>query len=347
MTDNFFVRELTHADKKAYEVFTSSQPNALLYHSLPYLEMVSQLAGGDQNTLLAFDSQKNLCGVLPLLSRTASLGTIYNSLPYYGSIGGTLASSKRAEHALFDAYNGLITSSNAAAATLVSNPLLPMPNKSRIAHNITDFRIGQFSTIAHDTDHAEKIMQSCHHKTRNMIRKGTKSGFSISEENNNIDFLEKTHRENMRALNGKAKTQEFFNSIKQYFCPRDDFQIIVARNNNEPVAAILVFYFLDTVEYYMPVCLESYRDKQPISFLIYEIMKEASQRGYKRWNWGGTWPSQEGVHRFKKRWGTEDVNYYYYTQVNNKDIFSSLKEDLIEQYTDFFVLPYQHLSISR
>ena len=31
-------------------------------------------------------------------------------------------------------------------------------------------------------------------------------------------------------------------------------------------------------------------------------MASAAKRGMTRWNWGGTWLSQDGVYRFKKGW---------------------------------------------
>ena len=186
-------------------------------------------------------------------------------------------------------------------------------------------------------------MQSFHCKTRNMIRKAIKSGFLVNEENENINFVEDIHRQNMRAVGGRAKAREFFSSFQKYFSGGSDFKIWVARHENIPVAALLLFYFRDTVEYYMPVTKESFRDRQPLSLLIFEAMKDASQRGLKMWNWGGTWMTQTGVHRFKKRWGTENRSYTYFVQLNNEEMTRSSREVLLEQYPDFFVLPFGHL----
>ena len=80
-----------------------------------------------------------------------------------------------------------------------------------------------------------------------------------------------------------------------------------------------------------------------MALLIHEAMKDAAVRGYQYWNWGGTWLTQSGVYDFKKKWGTKDYPYYYYTQVNNEKILYLRKEDLLETFPGFFVVPFNQL----
>ena len=96
---------------------------------------------------------------------------------------------------------------------------------------------------------------------------------------------------------------------------------------------------------YTPVIVEEHREKQPLSLLIFEAMKDASKEGYKLWNWGGTWLTQDGVYRFKSRWGTKDINYYYYTKINSERIYHCSKEELLNEYNDVFVIPFSHLKV--
>ena len=45
--------------------------------------------------------------------------------------------------------------------------------------------------------------------------------------------------------------------------------------------------------------------------------------GGKAWfNFGGTWLTQEGVHRFKRKWGARAVSYRYFTQVNDRSLLA-------------------------
>ena len=50
----------------------------------------------------------------------------------------------------------------------------------------------------------------------------------------------------------------------------------------------------------MPVVNSEARSLQPTSAIIYFAMNDTRERGFKLWNWGGTWASQDGVYKFKK-----------------------------------------------
>jgi lipid II:glycine glycyltransferase (peptidoglycan interpeptide bridge formation enzyme) len=119
--------------------------------------------------------------------------------------------------------------------------------------------------------------------------------------------------------------------------------VYVGYVDNRPVAALLLFYFNKTVEYFTPVVREEFRSLQPTSLIIYEAMKDAIRDSYDKWNWGGTWLSQGSVYDFKKRWGAAEKRYYYYTRVYNKEIIGTDKETLIKSYPNFFLLPFNQL----
>jgi len=93
----------------------------------------------------------------------------------------------------------------------------------------------------------------------------------------------------------------------------------------------------------MPVIKAEHRSSQPLSLIIYEAMLEAAEQGYKYWNWGGTWKSQDGVYRFKKRWNTQDKPYYYFTKVMNSELIALPRETIEEEYAGFYVLPFNSL----
>lgn len=328
----------------AYECFVEAHPDAMLYHSLPYLRMLKSLLHDEPQAFLCFDDAGQLEGVLPFFRHEGAHGPVYNSLPYYGSNGGVLAKSERTSAILLDAWNAM--TSDAGAATLVSNPIAENDFREKIAHTLTDHRIGQFSDIAHLENHPEKLLESFHYKTRNMVRKSQKQGFAVSIENGNSDFLRRIHQENMQTIGGRPKSDDFFASFPVCFEPDSQYRIWIARHEGEPVAALLLFYFRDMVEYYTPVIKAEWRDRQPLSLLIYEAMCDASRRGYRLWNWGGTWATQDGVYLFKKRWGARERNYTYFIRVNNALLYEQSRETLLAEYPDYFVLPFNRLKES-
>ncbi len=337
------IRRFAGADGQAYASYVEHHEHAMLYHSLPYVQLIAGLTTSRNDTLLSFDADGRLNGVLPVLSKDGPIGRVINSLPYYGSHGGPLASTAEAEAALVGAYNELACSQDVAAATMVGNPMAGPGPRTNVAHTLTDYRIGQFTTLDYERNHADALMASFHHKTRNMVRKSRKGGMSVAVENGMVEFLRDVHQQNIRAIGGLPKTDEFFDTFPRRFQPDRDFKIWVARDRGEPVAAMLLFYFRQTVEYFTPAVIEAARTKQPLTLLIFEGMVDASQREYKAWNWGGTWATQDGLYLFKARWGTRDINYTYFVQINNSAVAEATPERLRRDYSNFFVIPFQRL----
>ena len=72
-------------------------------------------------------------------------------------------------------------------------------------------------------------------------------------------------------------------------------------------------------------------------------MQDAIDEGYQNWNWGGTWKTQKGVYDFKKKWGASDKKYFYFTKIINKDIIKLSPDKLMNNYPNFYTLPFEKL----
>ena len=180
---------------------------------------------------------------------------------------------------------------------------------------------------------------------RRNVRKAIKENIIVTIDNsdNAVDFLYRVHNENMSAIGAKVKSKVFFQSIKKYFIENKDFNIYIAKYNDEPIGALLVFYFNNIVEYYTPVIVEEFRNKQPLALLIKESMKDSINKEFSYFNWGGNGLGLSSVYDFKKKWGAEDYKYNYYIKVNNKKILYSNAEELSKYYDNFFVVPFDEL----
>jgi len=229
-----------------------------------------------------------------------------------------------------------------ASATLVENLQDPW-SYSALGATHSDERIGQISPIGHSQDCAEGLMAGFHYKTRNMVRKSQRAGLSVCVDNTAFDILERMHRENLAALGGAPKPARFFSLVDRYFRPDTDYQLYLAYKDGKPVSALLLFYFGSTVEYFMPATQVEFRELQPLTLLIFEAMTDASRGGLRWWNWGGTWKTQEGVYRFKKRWGTEDHSYRYHTIINRADLLEWSSARMLAEYPYFYVAPFSAL----
>ncbi len=337
-----YTKTLSSSLSERYEGFLLARPTTLLYQSWKYQCLLLDLLGCRQQGLVAVDADDNILAALPLMAMDGPLGTVLNSLPFYGSNGALIGEDVNAKSELISAYCKLLESSNIAASTLIENPLAP-GGAADINYDFVDSRIGQLTPLPFGSDQEEVLMSSFHSKTRNMIRKSLKLGVELNIDNDAFPFLVSTHQENMREIGGTPKSETFFDSIPKYFSSDTDYNLFVAYLGGEAVAALLVFYYNQTVEYFTPVVKKEYRDTQSLSGLIFSAMSDAASKGYKWWNWGGTWLSQSGVYRFKSRWGTQDLPYKYFTSVHNPTVLKSDQQTLLRDYPSFFTVPFSAL----
>jgi lipid II:glycine glycyltransferase (peptidoglycan interpeptide bridge formation enzyme) len=180
-----------------------------------------------------------------------------------------------------------------------------------------------------------------HVKTRNAIRKGQKLELHISIANTEDDWewMLSVHQQSISKMGGLAKTPTAFNALKGVFGP--EAQLWVGRHNGKRVTGLVVIYYRDTVEYFTPVVEDSYRDTQALSALIFEVMQRSSHDGCLYWNWGGTWKSQEGVYRFKKRWGAKDHPYRYFNYIVDESVLTHSRTELMSAFPNFYLYKFK------
>jgi hypothetical protein len=333
------VKILTLALYRQYSDFLLSQPGALFYYSTKYKEFLKDLLKCQEEYLLAIEGD-NIAGVLPLMYIEGKFGKVYNSLPYYGSNGGIIASQAAAVEALINEYNNKICREDVASSTIITNPLMEQ-DYSGLKYDLTDERTGQFTSL--DSKDPEEILAKINPTARRNVRKAIKSGITVEIENTQVEFLKKVHQENMAAIGGRPKSEAFFKLLANHFVPGEDYNVYVAEREGEPVSALLVFCFNKTVEYYIPATVSDYRVYQPMALILFQAMVDACNRGFRRWNWGGTWLTQDGVYRFKKKWATKERRYTYYIKINNPELYNLSGEVLLQEYGNFYVIPFSEL----
>lgn len=337
---------LTLDREAAYEGFLRGRTEAMLYYSLHYARFLAALLRCRLSYWLA-EEHGEIQGVLPLMECDGPYGIVRNSLPFYGSNGGVLASTPAATTALVRQYNRLAREATVAAATWICNPLAPAPDTTTLTFDLTDNRIAQFSDLApwRTVTTAEPAPPFLTSSARRNVRKAVAAGVTVRTAGAEaLPFVEACHRENLAAIGGRAKTPAFFALLPEYFTAGTDYHIYVAEVDGEPVSALLLFDFNGTVEYYTPVTRHEARPLQPMALILATAMRDAAARGGARWNWGGTWTSQSGVYKFKRKWGATDQPYHYYIAVNNRDLYALTPARVREAYGDFYVLPFSVLT---
>ncbi|MDG2422749.1 MAG: GNAT family N-acetyltransferase [Phycisphaerales bacterium] len=346
---------LSDMHESDYVDLCHSDPSSLLFHTLAYrrfLEM--ELSPITAKYLLAYDGD-NLVGALPAMLMQGPKGVVANSLPFYGSNGGFIGGETATESVrkcLLDSFDDMCQEHDVVVSTIVANPLRDDREWMIDVYkpDFQDSRIGQLTPLpspGSEAEDTENLMAMFHQKTRNMVRKGVRSGFDVDHEGSEeaMRGLHQIHTANMAAIGGQAKNWSAFAAIRECFEYEQDYRVYTARRSGQLEAALLVFRSNLTAEYFTPVVSEASRSDQPLSHLILMAMMDSMHDGCEWWNWGGTWLSQEGVYRFKSRWGTEDRRYSYLVKAHQdlSDLGRMTPRAILDAYPGFYVLPFSEL----
>jgi GNAT acetyltransferase-like protein len=334
------VEQLARSEEASWDSFLLGVDGGLLYHSLQYRDLLVDHLDCEPEYLVAKEDGE-IKGVLPMMWARDGDARLSNSLPFYGSHGGPVAVSPEAEDALLQAWNERATDSETAAATLVGNPFLAH-QLAEPRHVLTDDRISQVTSLP-DEPGERAILELIDSSARRNVRKAQRVGYEVGVDNEALSALWRIYTDNMRAIGGLAKSEEFFAAIPRHFQVGEDFNVWVARLGEDVAAALLVLYFNGVAEYFTPAVDHDHRSDQPLALILLKAMSDAVTRGLRLWNWGGTWLTQEGVLRFKRKWGAREGRYRYYVQINDERLLSSTPEELRERFPHFYVAPFSEL----
>src|SRR3954451_691704 len=191
------VELLTKQLEPAYTAFLLKRASTMASMSIAYRDLLIELLDAGNQYLIAID-QGNVVGALPLLAKhNPKYGRVYNSLPFYGSNGAIIGDGHKIRLTLLERYLELLQEDGSAAGTIITTPFQDDSEfyLNKIHGVLVDFRIGQFTVLP---ENKAELMPLFHHKTRNAIRKGERSGLEINWENGEryLDFLIETHETN-------------------------------------------------------------------------------------------------------------------------------------------------------
>ena len=334
------VEPLRPADDAAWDAFLLDCEGGLIYYTSRYRDLLLGELGCEAEYLVAREGGE-IRGVLPAMWSGDGGNRVLNSLPYYGSHGAPVAQSREAEQALIDAWNERAADPRTVAATMVANPFR-LEEPLEPVHDLADERIGQVTTLPTGADESA-ILSLIESSARRNARKAERAGIEIDVDASAWPDLHEIHRDNMSAMGGRAKSREFFEGVTRHLRPGEDFELWVARLGDEIIAGLLVLHFNGVTEYFTPATRHEHRSDQPLALILVRAMVGAASRGSRLWNWGGTWSSQDGVHRFKRKWGGEDRPYRYFVRVNDRSMLDAPPDELLGRFPHFYVVPFSAL----
>ncbi|MDD4931644.1 MAG: peptidoglycan bridge formation glycyltransferase FemA/FemB family protein [Candidatus Colwellbacteria bacterium] len=297
-----------------------------------------------------------MVGALPFLIKKGALGEVANALPFFGSNPGIIIDPKLDNELKKEIKKGLVTvfwrvTESFFSACLIEKPFDPDFDLYNVRYNgrieqgegiFTDKRIGMMTRIPEKGE----VINIYHSKTRNLVKKAIKEGLIVerTRDINDLEQIIEIHKKNMMAIGAPYKPMSFFAWLKRKIGDLDTMIYkAVHPKDGSIIAGLVLFVHNQTAEYFMPVIKEEARIMAPLNLIIYKAMSDLQKRKVGLWNWGGTaTEGQEGVAHFKRRFGAEEVLYYYHIRTKAKNLVMTPQE-LSKEYKYFYVLPYNQL----
>jgi hypothetical protein len=337
------VKELASNEATEYERFVRNHPHALTYYSLRFRDLLLELLDCQSRYAVAW-CDGEIVGVLPLMIADGAHGLILNSLPFFGSNGGILATDGRGARSLERWYGSQVSAPGVVAGTVIANPVDPDP--AAMPHTMGDTRIGMVTRLQWfepcDRDQAERyLLDLVDGSARRNLNKALRSGVEVAVDNDAFAALQAIHVANMTATGGRTKSPSFFAAVPRCLTSGEDYNLYVGMIGEDIVAALLVLYYASSVEYYVPAIRAEYRSLQPLAAILRTAMIDAMTQGRVLWNWGGSWVTQDNLIRFKGKWGGQPRTYQYWTQLNEPDLIRGDPDEILAAYPGFFVAPFR------
>lgn len=170
------------------------------------------------------------------------------------------------------------------------------------------------ASITLDAD-PDKLWNAYASKHRTNVRRVYKSGLAV--KSGGIELLDdffSVMRVSWRDLGTPLYRRDYFAAIMTAF---QNTRIFVAHLSDRPIAVALNGEFMGTIEGMWAGGLPEARELQANYVLYWEMIKDACQRGFKRYHLGRS-TTESGGEQFKKKWNAEStqLHWYYYRPDN-------------------------------
>jgi len=157
----------------------------------------------------------------------------------------------------------------------------------------------------------QELWKQLNAKVRNQVRKAQKSGLTF--EHAGAEHLRDFYRIwaiNMRDLGSPPHSVKFFEEIFKAFGKGAHLHLVYEKT--KPIGGLIGLTCGDTFAVPWASSLREYFKLCPNMLLYWETLKRACELGCKTFDFGRSGRNQ-GTYHFKKQWGSEEKQLYWYT----------------------------------
>jgi len=297
------IRRLASTDAASaarWDAYVLSNAQSTFFHRAGWQGILERVFGHETHYLVA-EREGRVVGILPLAEvKTLLFGHALVSLPF-AVYAGVVADDEDVSAALEAEADRIGRAAKAAH--------LELRQLSR--HHVGWPRQELYVTfrkplLADD----EANMLAIPRKQRAMVRKGIKNGL-VAELDEGVERFFALFADNVHRHGTPAMPKHYFAELRTVF-GRDCGVLTVRTAQGKPLSSVMSFYFRDEVLPYYAGDDVAARDLAANDFKYWELLRQASARGVKLFDFGRS-KIGTGPYSFKKNWGFEPqaLNYEY------------------------------------
>ena len=300
------VRFTGQQDKKAWDAYINSHPNAAPYSLYAWKEAVEEAYGHNGCYLLAEEGTKIL-GVLPLVQFHVPFRS-HNliSLPYC-DVGDVLAETPEIRRFLIK-----------EALVLAGRRKICRVDIRSSAKNLIDADLGWHVSVQSDKvrmllqlpSSSEQLWQGFKSKLRSQIKKAEKNGLSFRWGTRaDISDFYRVFSRNMHALGSPVHSKKWIESVYKFY--GGNARIGLVYKDTVPVGCGMILWAGKRVSIPWASTLREFNRLSPNMLLYWNFLQFAADSGKQLFDFGRSTPG-EGTFRFKKQWGAIPEPLYWY-----------------------------------
>lgn len=308
--------EIPHSQAAAWNTFVHASPQASFYHRAEW-QAINEQAFGHRTASLGAMQDGRLVGVFPLVQvKSLLFGNIACSMPFV-NYGGPAAESDEASAALLEAAGRVCETWGVDYLEIRSQRQLDARYPSS-AHKVS-------MTVDLDAN-PDTLWNAFKGDHRKDIKRAYKNGFTA--EFGGIELLTPFYAvlsESWRDLGTPIYRRQYLELVMRTF-PESTRICLVRAQDGTPAAAAFCGHHRDIVEGMWLGMREEPR-RQMVGYVLYwELIKDACERGFRRFHLGRS-TAQSGSETFKRKWNAFVTQLYWHYLLRTRSDIPQLNPD--------------------
>lgn len=309
---------------EAWDTYVQSHPSGNIYYSRRFLEEIHQIFGHPIKLFTASNVQTNeLLGVLPVIEQKSFLfGHLWTSIAFV-NYGGPLCDSEQIESLVIQHVQQAADQTGVKRIEL--RGLYQRPVNS--SWSVSQEKTSMWLALPKDNN-SDTLLKSFKAKLRSQILKGYTDEISVKIGSTELvnDYYAVFAR-NMRDLGTPVYSKRLFSGLLEAL--EGQAWVVLIYHQGKPASAAFLIKTGDRIEIPWASTIREYNRFGLNMVLYWEVLKLSCEQKCAVFDFGRS-SIDASTYKFKKQWGTQPIQHYWYGYEPSENISGSAESSHTE-----------------